>query len=256
MSGTVRTEKALSYLPGGFAIAATDGLLVGDAWRRKLFLLEKDSQEQAADLSSVARFCLSDAIVATEGGIYVADVGFDFLDPLVDPVSNGIIVHIKNGGRVSLVAEDLFFPNGMVITPDERTLIVAETLGHILTAFDIGKDGSLGNRRAWAQLPDDINPDGICLDGDGAIWAATTTARALRILEGGQIVDEVIAERSVFAVMLGGPQCKHLFMCTSASCDPLITRRTSSATIEIATVNVSGVSGIPDQLIVHRSIRQ
>jgi sugar lactone lactonase YvrE len=247
MEGTVHTEKTLSYVPGGFAVPATDGFLVGDAWRRKLYLLGKDCREQTTELSSVAHFCLSDAIVTTQGGIYVADVGFDFLDPSVDPVSNGIIVHIEKGGRVSLVAEDLFFPNGMVITPDQRTLIVAETSGHILTAFDIAKDGSLGDRRVWAQLPDDVNPDGICLDGEGAIWAATTTHRALRILEGGRIVDEVLAKQPVFAVMLGGPQCKHLFLCTSASSDPVITRHTPSATIEMATVNVAGVTVIPDR---------
>ena len=183
-------------------------------------------------------------------------MGFDFLNPLIDPVCDGIIVHIEKGGRASLVAEDLFFPNGMVITPDERTLIVAETLGHILTAFDIGNDGSLGNRRVWADLPDDVNPYGICLDGDGAIWAATTTPRALRILEGGQIVDEVEAERPVFVVTLCGPQCKHLFLCTSASCDPIITRRTPSATIETATVIVSGVLANPDHVKLHRSVRQ
>ena len=111
--------------------------------------------------------------------------------------------------------------------------------------FDIGEDGSLGNRRVWAQLPDDVNPDGICLDGEGAIWAATTTPRAVRILEGGQIVDEVVTIKPVFAVMLGGPECKHLFLCTSASSDPVITRRTPSATIAIATINVAGVTVMP-----------
>ena len=254
MKGTVLTEKALSYLPGTFAIPDTECLLVGDAWRRKLYCLGKDGQEQVTDLSNIANVCLSDAIVATQGGIYVGDVGFDFLEPLIDPVANGIIVHIEKGGRVSVVAEDLFFPNGMVITPDESTLIVAETLGHILTAFDIGKDGSLGNRRVWARLPDHVNPDGICLDGEGAIWAATTTPRALRILEDGQIVDEVVAEQPVFAVTLGGTQCQHLFMCTSASSDPIITRHTPGAAIEIAALTVSGVSAIPNQLNVCRSI--
>jgi sugar lactone lactonase YvrE len=107
-----------------------------------------------------------------------------------------------------------------------------------------------------AQLPDDVRPDGICLDGEGAIWAATTSPRALRILEGGQIVDEVIAEQPVFAVALGGPQCRHLFLCTSASADPIITRRTPSAAIELATVNVAGVMIAHDQQPMLRSIVQ
>ena len=176
LNGTVRTVRTLPYVPSGFAVPAPESLLVGDAQRRRLYLLEKDSQEQAADLSDVARTCLSDAIVAAHGGIYVSDVGFNFLDPFTDPMPNGIIVHINNRGRISLVAKDIFFPSGMIITPDNRTLIVAETLGHRLTAFDIAKDGSLGGRRVWAPLPDDVNPDGICLDSEGAIWAAATTA--------------------------------------------------------------------------------
>jgi sugar lactone lactonase YvrE len=256
MGGSVQTEETLPYLPAAFGILAAGGWLIGDARRRRLFLMEDECEKQVANLAGVARCCLSDAIVATQGAIYVGDVGFDFLDPLVDPVSNGIIVHIEKGGRVSLVAEDLFFPNGMVITPDQRTLIVAETLGHSLTAFDIANNGSLGNRRVWAQLPDDVRPDGICLDGEGAIWAATTSPRALRILEGGQIVDEVIAEQPVFAVALGGPQCRHLFLCTSASADPIITRRTPSAAIELATVNVAGVMIAHDQQPMLRSIVQ
>ena len=240
MRGAVQTERALSFLPGGFAILATDSLLVSDAWRRILYLLEEDSQKQVADLSNVAQFCLSDAIVTTAHGIYVGDVGFNFLDPLADPVSNGIIVHIEQGGRGTIVAENLFFPNGMVVTPDERTLIVAETLGHCLTAFDIAKDGSLGNRRVWAKLPDDVNPNGICLDREGAIWAAGAGPGALHVREGGEIDHQVTTERPVFAIMLGGPERRHLFLCTSASDDPVITRRAPSATIDIAEVETPG----------------
>ena len=241
MQGNVRTEISLPYLPGALMVLPNGELLVGHAWRRILHRLGKTGEEQAADLSSVAGFCLSDAIVASPRGTYLGDVGYNFLDPLVDPVPKGIIMLVDDRGRVSLVADDLFFPNGMVMTPDASTLIVAETLAHRLTAFDVAKDGSLGNRRLWAQLPDDIKPDGICLDGEGAIWIAATTPRALRILEGGHVVDEIVAEHGVFGVILGGPQCRHLFLCTSASSDPIVTRRAPRATIEIATVNTSGV---------------
>ena len=254
MEGAVRTEINLQYLPGGLGVLPAGELLVGDAWRRILHRLGKTRQEQVADLSRVARYCLSDAIVVSQGRIYLADVGYDFLNPLVDPVPQGIIMLVNDRGAVSPVAEDLFYPSGMVVTPDEKTLIVAETLGHRLTAFDIAEDGALGKRRLWARLPENVKPDGICLDGEGAIWVATTTPKALRILEGGQIVDEVVAKQAVFAVMLGGPQCKHLFLCTSASSDPIITRRTPSATIEIAAVNVSGVPDCADQATLLRSI--
>ena len=244
LDGTVQTEQALPYLPGGFGVLASGAFIVGDAWRRKLYLLENDQQKRATDLGRFATCCLSDGIVDARGGFYVGDVGFDHLNPLVDPVPNGIIVHINDSGKMSLVGEDLFFPNGMVITPDESTLIVAETLGHRLTAFDIASDGSLENRRVWAQLPDDVNPDGICLDREGAIWAAARTPRALHIREGGKIDDQITAEKSVFATMLGGPERKHLFLCTSASHDPIITRRFPNATIDIAEVEIPG-AGLP-----------
>jgi sugar lactone lactonase YvrE len=197
-----------------------------------------------ADLSNVAGFCLSDGIVDCHGGMYVADVGFDFLDPFVDPVPNGVIVHIRADGDSSVVAGNLFSPNGMIITPDNSTLIVAETLGHRLTAFQIGNDGSLRNRRVWAQFQDEVKPDGICLDREGAIWAAGSHPCALRVKEGGEIDHRVTTKRPVFATMLGGPERRHLFICTSASHDPVMTRRAPTATIDVAEVGIPG-SGVP-----------
>ena len=214
--------------------------MVGDALGRKIYRWESAGQKQIADLSNVAGFNLSEGIVDSRGGMYVDDVGFDFLDPLVDPVPNGVIVHISADGQSSVVAGDLFFPNGMIITPDNTTLIVAETLGHSLTAFDIENDGSLQNRRVWAQFQDDVKPDGICLDRDGAVWVAGTGLCALRVSEGGEIDQQITTKQAVFATTLGGPDRRHLFMCTSASHDPVITHRVSTATIEIAEVGTPG----------------
>ena len=197
-----------------------------------------------ADLSDVANFCLSDGIVDNRGGMYFGDIGFDFLDPLVDPVPNGLIVHISADGKSSVVAGNLFSPNGMIITPDNKILIVAETLRHRLTAFEIVNDGSLRNRRAWAQFEADVKPDGICLDRDGAIWVAGSGLRALRAREGGDIDHQITTERPVFATMLGGPERRHLFMLTSASDDPVMTHQFPSATIDIAEVKTPG-SGSP-----------
>ena len=132
----------------------------------------------------------------------------------------------------------------MIITPDNSTLIVAETLGHRLTAFEIEQGGSLQNSRVWAQFGDDVKPDGICIDRERAIWVAGTGPRVLRVREGGQIDQQITTKRPVFATMLGGPERRHLFMCTSESDDPVITRRTSNATIDIAEVATPG-SGIP-----------
>ena len=254
MQGTVRTEVELPFLPGALEVSSAGEMLVGDALHGKLYSLRINSHEEAADLSPVAPFYLSDAIVATQGRTYIGDVGYDFLNPLVDPVPGGSIMFVDDQGRVTLAAEDLFFPNGMVITPDGNTLIVSETLGHRLTAFDIAEDGSLGKGHLWASLPDDVNPDGICIDEESAIWVATRTPRALRILEGGEIVDAVFSEQRVYAVALGGSQRKQLFLCTSASADAVVTRQTPGASIEIATVQVPGIPACPDkQSVVARS---
>ena len=244
LSGTVEIVGTLPFVPGGFGVLADGGLIVGDAVRRKIYRWASAEPKLMADLSNVAGFCLSDGIADSHGGMYVGDVGFDFLDPLVDPVSNGAIVHMSADGKLSAVARDLFFPSGMVITQDNSTLIVAETLGHRLTAFEIGKDGSLQNRRVWAQFDDDVRPDGICLDRDGAIWVAGTGKMALRVSEGGEINQQISTKKPVFATMLGGPQLKHLFMCTSASQDPVITRQAPNATIDIAEVETPGI-GLP-----------
>ncbi|MHC4145775.1 MAG: SMP-30/gluconolactonase/LRE family protein, partial [Planctomycetota bacterium] len=206
LKGTVQTVRALPYVPGGFGVLADGGLIVGDAWRRKIYRWASAGRKQMADLSNIAKFCLSDGIADSRGGMYVSDVGFDFLDPLVDPVPNGVIVHIGADGKSSVAAGDLFFPNGMIITPDNSTLIVAETLGHRLTVFEIENDGSLQNRRVWAQFQGEVKPDGICLDRDGAVWVAGTGLCALRVREGGEIDHQITTKQPVFATTLGGPE--------------------------------------------------
>jgi sugar lactone lactonase YvrE len=240
MNGTVQTVIALPYLPGGFGVRTDESLFVGNALRRKIYVWDMARPTQVADLSNLARFCLSDGIVDNHGGMYVGDVGFDFLDPFVDPVPNGVIVYISANGELSVVAENLFFPRGMIITPDNDTLIVSETLGHRLTAFEIEDDGSLQNRRVWAEFQDEVKPDGICFDCEGAIWAAGSGPWAVRVREGGEIDHQVMTRRPVFAAMLGGPERRHLFMCTSTSDDPVITHRSSNATIDIAEVEIPG----------------
>jgi len=244
LNGAVQVVKALPFLPGGFAVLPKGGLLVSDAWRRKIYKCDSAGDTPIADLGHIAGICLSESILDSFGGMYVADVGFDFLNPLVNPSPSGVIVYISTDRKMSVVAGDLFFPSGMVITPDGRSLIVAETLGHRLTAFEINRDGSLQNRRVWAQFRNGVDPDGICLDVDGAIWVASAGARALHVTEGGEVDQQITTKRPVFATMLGGLQGRHLFLCTSDSNDPVITHRASSATIDIAAVDIPGV-GFP-----------
>ena len=237
LQGTVRTVQNLDYLPGGFCILPEGGYMVGDAWRRQVFRSDAAGQLQVTDISSVAKFCLSDGIVDSRGDLYVGDAGFDFQDPLIDPLSSGVIIHISAEGTSSVVAEGLFFPSGMIITPDDRTLIVAETLGHRLTAFEICSGGRLRNRRVWAQFQDGFKPSGICLDHEGAIWVAGGVPHAVRVSEGGNIDRQIATKRPVFATALGGPQGKSLFLCTSESNDPFIARLAGRATIDIAEVD-------------------
>ena len=120
------------------------------------------------------------------------------------------------------MADDLGFPNGTVVTPDGRTLIVGETFARRLTAFDIQDDGSLSNRRVWAQL-DEGAPDGICLDAEGCIWIASPREPAgyLRIAEGGEVKERIeLSDVSAYACMLGGPEGRTLFLCEAVSGRP------------------------------------
>ena len=199
-----------------------------------------------ADISNLTTFCLSDGIVDAEGRLYVGDIGYNFFDAAAKPVETCVIVLVGPDGRASVAADNLFFPNGMVITPDGRTLIVGETLGCRLTAFDIQEDGSLRNRRVWAQLPSSVGPDGTCLDADGGIWCANPegTDSVVRVCEGGEITDRIKVDTHAYAVMLGGPERRHLFICASGSHDPAEIQRNPSASFQVVEVDVPG-AGIP-----------
>jgi len=128
---------------------------------------------------------------------------------------SGIIALVTPDGGVRQVADALAFPNGMAVTPDNATLLVAESWAECLTAFDIGADGSLSGRRVWANTPGD-HPDGICLDAEGAVWYADVgRARCVRVREGGEILATIPLDHGAFACMLGGPDGRTLFMLTA-----------------------------------------
>ncbi|MDQ1467403.1 MAG: hypothetical protein QOH10_1818, partial [Actinomycetota bacterium] len=141
-------------------------------------------------------------------------------------------------------ADEMRFPNGSVITPDGRTLIVGESVAGCLTAFTIATDGTLSDRRLWAQLHGAV-PDGICLDAEDAIWlACPLTNRCLRVREGGEILEEIATERQAFACMLGGEDRRTLYICTSESGPPSLTTVTRRGRIQTRRVDVAGV-GLP-----------
>jgi sugar lactone lactonase YvrE len=178
-----------------------------------------------ADLSGACVFCLSDALTDAAGRTWVSDIGYNFWNPDAPPAETCVLVRIDPDGAVTRAAGDLRFPNGSVLTPDGRTLVIAETNGFCLTAFDIADDGALVNRRTWAQLPEGVQPDGICLDPEGAIWVANpgeAGPKVLRVFEGGEVTDTVDLDAGLhaYAVALAGEDARTLVICASASHDP------------------------------------
>ena len=135
ITGSVATELELPFIPNAFGLTPEGAIVVGDAFQRKIYRQTAGNLEQIADISSLTTFCLSDGIVDAQGRLYVGDIGYNFVDPTAKPVETCVIVLVTPDGRASVVADKLFFPNGMVITPDGNTLIVGETLGHRLTAL-------------------------------------------------------------------------------------------------------------------------
>jgi sugar lactone lactonase YvrE len=178
------------------------------------------STARHADLASVADHGWNEIVVDGRGNIYLNGFAFDFLGG--GTPEPGIIALVTPDGAARQVAGGIEFPNGMVVTPDNSTLIVAESFARRLTAFDIAADGSLSNRRVWAG---DVGPDGICLDADGAVWThdpaggemdrgqgAVPISACIRVQEGGEVLDRIEFELFGFACMLGGPDGRTLFL--------------------------------------------
>jgi sugar lactone lactonase YvrE len=216
--------SGLGWMPDGSM------LVVSMRDRRVLRVRDGGEPEVHADLSELAPWHLNDMVVDAEGRAYVGNFGFDIMSGAT--IRSTGVVRVDPDGTAAVAADDLRFPNGTVIFPDGRTLVVAETLASRLTAFDVGDDGSLANRRVWAQLgeaadTDDMGellaaggvaPDGIALDAEGAIWAADALGgRVLRVREGGEIVEEIAPGTGVFACGLAGADGRTLVMCAAPS---------------------------------------
>lgn len=219
--------SGLGWLPGG-------DLLVVSMTDRRLLRWNGKKLDVHADLSELASFHCNDMVVTPEGRAYVGNFGFDLHGQQQPRPAELIAVEADGSARV--VAEDLQFPNGTVLTPDGRTLIVAESWGACLSAFDVTPDGSLANRRVWARLPDGALPDGICLDAEGGIWAASpATNECLRLLEGGEVTHRAITSQGAFACMLGGEDGRRLYILTAGQSDPERCRKKRSGRLEVCT---------------------
>jgi sugar lactone lactonase YvrE len=245
--GTVEEIVRVEQQPSGLGWTPDGQLLIVSMIDRRLLRLDPDASDGArlvevADLSALATFHCNDMVVSAVGRAYVGNFGFD-LDAGERP-RPATIIAVDPDGTATTAAEEMRFPNGSVITPDGRTLIVGETVAGCLTAFTIEPDGRLTDRRVWAQLEGAL-PDGICLDAEGAIWiACPLSRRCLRVAEGGEILEEIATEQSAFACMLGGDDRRTLYVCTSEMATAAETVSTRPGRIRTRTVDVAG-AGLP-----------
>jgi sugar lactone lactonase YvrE len=184
-----------------------DGTLLIVSGRKLLRMEPNGSLATHADLSSLSQYGWNEIVVDNRGNAYVNDIDFDFMGG--GEFGPGIIALVTPDGSVRQVADGIAFPNGMVVTPDNSTLIIAESFAGKLTAFDIGDDGGLSKRRVWAELGQ--GGDGICLDAEGAVWTPAMKS-CMRVGEGGEVLRRIELDRFCFACMLGGPDGQTLFM--------------------------------------------
>jgi sugar lactone lactonase YvrE len=210
------THTVLAGLPGGGYPSGLgwlpDGRLLVCMVGRLLVAVEPDgSYTEYADLSGLASYGCNDMVVDAQGRAYVGSCD---VAGMPQPAESELILVLPGGGA-SVAEPRMRFPNGPVITPDGGTLIVAETFAARLTAFSVAADGTLADRRVWAELPG-ANPDGICLDAENHIWVADPRNNTcLRVAEGGAVTDRIDADRPVFACTLGGADLRTLFVLTS-----------------------------------------
>lgn len=251
-SGLVRTELELDDQPSGLGWLPDGRLLVVAMHRRQLLRLDRDGIKLHADLSTVAAYHTNDMVVDAQGRAYVGNFGFALDEALAERGVDGVLAshptaklaRVDPDGTVHVAAQDLHFPNGCVITPDGRTLIVAETLGLRLTAFDVSPDGTLSNRRVWATVGMRA-PDGICLDANGHVWIANAIApECVLVAPGGGIVATVATDQPCFACMLGGDDRRTLFMMTAPSSVAAVVSKQREGRIVTARVDAPG-AGLP-----------
>jgi sugar lactone lactonase YvrE len=212
-----------------------DGRLLIVAGQQLLVRGSDGTLTRYAELGAVSTKPWNDIVTDGRGNTYVNNIGFDFPHAEFTP---GLIALISQDGRARQVADGLAFPNGMAVTPDNSTLIVAESYGGVLTAYDIAPDGDLGNRRVWAELQG-AAPDGICIDAEGAVWFAEVPGRrCVRVHEGGEVLQTIRSELGCFACMLGGAEGTTLFV-TAAAWPDAMTPGSRTGQILTAEVSVS-----------------
>jgi len=247
LSGKHEVIVEIPNQPSGLGWTPDGTMLIVSMKDRKLMSFNDGLLTERADLTELSGFHCNDMVVDIDGNAFIGNFGFNTYDGEEIKPTNLILV--RPGEEPVLAADNLFFPNGTVITPDNKTLIVGETYAARLTAFDKSEDGSLSNRRIWADLKVNAEegtvplPDGMCIDEEGAIWVASpSTAEVIRVHEGGMISERIPVQTNAFACMLGGEDRRTLFICTSngSGVDPEAALREKSGKIEITQVDVPG----------------
>jgi sugar lactone lactonase YvrE len=228
LAGDLRTEFEIDDRPAGLGWLPDGSMLIVSMVKRQLLRRTADGTIRIhADLSAVASFHCNDMVVDAGGRAFVGNFGLNLDEAVASRGLEGVFAEhptadlacIAPDGTITVAANGLHFPNGTVITPDDQTLIIAETLDSALTAFDLDATETLSNRRLWARTGPRV-PDGITLDAEGAIWFANPLANeCVRIAEGGEILDVIDTALPCFACMLGGADGRTLFMLTAPSFD-------------------------------------
>jgi sugar lactone lactonase YvrE len=238
LGGSLTTLPLPGHAPSGLGFRPDGSLLIVSTEARQLLRYDGETVDTVADLSDVAPADLGDMVIDNLGRAYIGSQAFH----------GGIVLRVDPDNAVSVVAQDLDFPNGMAITADHKTLIVAESIGRRLTAFSIGAVGELSDRRVFADGLDGP-PDGICLDADGGVWTSMTLAHQFeRIVAGGangHVTHRIdIGDRAAIACMLGGPAGRTLFMLTSTDAYPKRLIGTRLSRVDTVIVGTPG-AGLP-----------
>jgi sugar lactone lactonase YvrE len=230
LSGEMSTLPLEGHAPSGLGFRPDGSLLIVSTERRMVLAYDGETVTCVADLTSLVPAPLGDMVIDRHGCAYIGS----------QAPKGGVIVRVDpgDGWRATVVADGLDFPNGMALTPDGATLIVAESTGRRLTAFTVSPDGTLSGRKVFAENLDGP-PDGICLDDEGGVWVAMTLASTFqRILDGGEVTDRIdVGDRTAIACALGGPEGRTLFLVTTTDAYPERLRGTKLSRLDATTVD-------------------
>ncbi|MCV7410097.1 gluconolactonase [Mycobacterium florentinum] len=235
LGGALTTLPLPGHSPSGLGFRPDGSLLIASADDRRVLRYDGETVVEVADLTPLVPANLGDMVIDDAGRAYIGS----------QARTGGVIVRLDPDDNAVVVASDLDFPNGMVITADRKTLIVAESIGRRLTAFTIGDSGALGDRRVFAEGLDGP-PDGIALDAEGGVWTSMTLAHQFeRIVEGGAVTDRIdMGERVAIACALGGPERRILFLLSSTDAYPQRLVGTRGSRLDAVQVATPG-AGLP-----------